>query len=402
MFTPIARALAAVAVTATLAVPATASMASPDHGLRPPTLYVLNAYFGSAEFSTVAVVNATTGAFIKSIRVESNASDIALAPNEKTVYVASPNCGACMAVGPTRQPLLGTVTPISTASNKALKPIMAIASTIAITPGSRTGYVATCCSPVAGDYDFITPLNLVTGKRGKTIKVGNGPIDLTITPNGRTLYVSVVGPDFRKDGAVTPVNVATNKAGKAIKVGASPGVIAITPGSRFAYVANNGSGTVTAIRVATNTAIKQIKTGAVPEVIAITPNGRIAYVSNQGTNTVTAISTVTNKVIKQIKVGKGPGAIAITPNGRTAYVAVGNAVVPIRVATNTALRPIKVRIPPAAIAITPDGKTVWVTGGCTASSSMVRGWVIAIRTGTNTVGPSLHVGVCPSGLVIAP
>jgi YVTN family beta-propeller protein len=400
MFTPVTRVLTAVAVAATFAAPASASLASVHHGVRPPMLYVLNAYFSSAEFSTVAVVNATTGAFIKSIRVESNASDIALAPNRKTVYVISPNCGACMLASRSGPSLLGTVTPISTASNKAQKPIMAIASTIAITRDSRTAYVATCCSPVAGDYDFITPLNLVTGKRGKTIKVGSGPSDLAITPNGRTLYVSSV-ENFRKDGAVTPVNIATGKAGKAVRVGASPGNIAITPGSRFAYVANNGSGTVTVIRVATNTAIKQIKTGAGPDVIAITPNGRVAFISNQGARTVTAISTVTNKVIKQINVGRGPGSIAITPDGRTAYVAVGNAVVPIRIATDTALKPIKVRVPLSAIAITPDGKTVWVTGGCTVSTT-TRGWVIAISTATNTIGPSLKVGVCPNGLVIAP
>jgi YVTN family beta-propeller protein len=90
---------------------------------------------------------------------------------------------------------------------------------------------------------------------------------------------------------------------------------------------------------------------------------------------VTPVNVATNKAGKTIKVGASPGVIAITPGSRFGYVANNGSgtVTAIRVATNTALRPIKVRIPPAAIAITPDGKTVWVTGGCTASSSMVRG-----------------------------
>lgn len=53
------------------------------------------------------------------------------------------------------------MTPISTASNKTLKPIMAFANQIAITPDSRTGYVATCCTPIGGYFDFVTVVNLL-------------------------------------------------------------------------------------------------------------------------------------------------------------------------------------------------------------------------------------------------
>jgi DNA-binding beta-propeller fold protein YncE len=41
---------------------------------------------------------------------------------------------------------------------------------------------------------------------------------------------------------VTPISTATNKAGKAIKVGESPVAIAITPNGKTAYVASTGSG----------------------------------------------------------------------------------------------------------------------------------------------------------------
>ena len=56
---------------------------------------------------------------------------------------------------------------------------------------------------------------------------------------------------------VVPVNTVTNKAGKPIKVGPGPEAIAITPDGKTAYVANGGlpySDTVTPIRTATDTA----------------------------------------------------------------------------------------------------------------------------------------------------
>jgi YVTN family beta-propeller protein len=82
--------------------------------------------------------------------------------------------------------------------------------------------------------------------------------------------------------AVTPINTATNKAGKAITVGEGPVAIAITPNGKTAYVANIDPGTVTPIRTATNTALKAIKVGPGPAAIAITPNGKTAYVANDG------------------------------------------------------------------------------------------------------------------------
>ena len=54
--------------------------------------------------------------------------------------------------------------------------------------------------------------------------------------------------------SVTPVNLVTRKAGKPIRVGTDPHAIAITPGGGMAYVVNSGSGTVTPIATATRRA----------------------------------------------------------------------------------------------------------------------------------------------------
>ena len=113
--------------------------------------------------------------------------------------------------------------------------------------------------------------------------------------------------------------------------------------------------------------------------------------------------------------GAYPDVIAITPNGKTAYVTVpGNVfaapgfVVPIRTATNTALKAIMVGKFPGAIAITPNGETAYVASnsGVTPISTAAnkarqadqRNWVDpsrSRRTGRPPTPPAARTTVTP-------
>ena len=88
-------------------------------------------------------------------------------------------------------------------------------------------------------------------------------------------------------GTVTPINTVTNTAGPQIRVGNLPVAIGITPNGKTAYVLNQGSDTVTPINTATNTAGAPIPVGFDPVAIAITPNGKTAYVVDLVSDTVT-------------------------------------------------------------------------------------------------------------------
>lgn len=70
----------------------------------------------------------------------------------------------------------------------------------------------------------MTPIRTATNKALKVIRVGSFPISIAITPGGKTAYIANFGSD-----TVTPIRTATNKALKAIKVGKGPRDIAITP-----------------------------------------------------------------------------------------------------------------------------------------------------------------------------
>ncbi|HEY3906847.1 MAG TPA: ricin-type beta-trefoil lectin domain protein, partial [Streptosporangiaceae bacterium] len=110
----------------------------------------------------------------------------------------------------------------------------------------------------------MTPISTATNTPGPPITVGSDPVFIAITPNSKTAYVAT-------DGSVIPITIATNKAGPPITT--QPAVfIAITPDGKTAYVANHGAtATITPIATATNTASPPIPVGHLPLFIAITP-----------------------------------------------------------------------------------------------------------------------------------
>ena len=261
----------------------------------------------------------------------------------------------------------GTVTPIRTATGTALKPIRIgkeygqISSAIVFRPDGKTAYVLSS-TVLGGGSGTVTPIRTATNTALKPIAVGQDPRALAITPDGTTIYVTNY-----QSGTVTPIRTATSTALAPIRVPAGSFSMAITPDGRTIYVLDLGSsqaqeGMVIPIRTATNTALRSIPIGhAWPSTmnIAITPDSKTAYVANASTGTITPIRTATDTALTRIRLADGAGPIAITPDGRTAYVIAGSGpgrtgtVIPIRTATNQVLRAITVSNLPSVIAITP-------------------------------------------------
>src|SRR5690348_2261223 len=155
----------------------------------------------------------------------------------------------------------GTVTPILTAAGTALKPIRIgqdygqISSAIVFGPDGKTAYVLSS-TVLGGGSGTVTPIRTATNTALKPIAVGQDPRAMAITPDGATIYVTNY-----QSGTVTPIRTATGTALAPIRVGGNPWAIAIAPDGKTAYVADTQSGTVTPIRTATNTALAPIRVG---------------------------------------------------------------------------------------------------------------------------------------------
>jgi YVTN family beta-propeller protein len=146
---------------------------------------------------------------------------------------------------------------------------------------------------------------------GTPITVGEGPVAIAITPNGRTAYVTNEDSDD-----VSVIDTQTNQVvGSRIEVNLIPSWVAITPDGRSAYVANYNGGQVSVIDTQTNQLGPPIKVAGRPGGIAIMPDGRTAYGADSLSNGVFVVNTLTNQLVgSTIPVGEGPTGVAINPD----------------------------------------------------------------------------------------
>jgi YVTN family beta-propeller protein len=116
--------------------------------------------------------------------------------------------------------------------------IVIIAVAVPVVTGALSGTQAETVYIVHQSARSVTPISTITNVAGKPIKAGSGPIAIAVTPDGKTVYVVNTYSD-----TVTPITTATNTPGKPIKVAKAPYRIAITPNGRTAYVTNYESNT---------------------------------------------------------------------------------------------------------------------------------------------------------------
>lgn len=174
------------------------------------------AYVSHYTSNNLEVINTTTNAVIKSVKVGNAPLSLAVTPNGADVYVANGRSG--------------TVSVVKTSKNRVVK----------------------------------------------TIKIGGVPEGLAISPSGGYAYVTNYDspsewPPAPGQGQsyVSVINTATNQRVATVSVGDVPGWVAFTSNGSFAYVTNFDSNSVSVISTATNTVIATIPVGASPFGVAI-------------------------------------------------------------------------------------------------------------------------------------
>ena len=126
--------------------------------------------------------------------------------------------------------------------------------------------------------------------------------------NAQTAYITNWG-----DSTVSVINVATNAVKATIKVGEDPSGVSVSPDGSKVYVTNYGSRSVSEIFTASNIVFATITVGNFPNGIAVTPDGSIVYVTNYYDNTLSVINTASNTVTATIPVGTGTRRCSCEP-----------------------------------------------------------------------------------------
>jgi len=223
------------------------------------------------------------------------------------------------------------------------------------------------------------------------IQVGNGPMGVSVTPNGDYVYVSNSGGDGYGNGTVSVIRTSDNNV-STIVVGFAPFGVSVTPNGEYAYVSDFGDNKVYVIRTEDNTVVNPITVEWCPFGVSVTPDGQYVYVCNFVSNSVSVIRTEDNTVhtITQTDgIGNGPFGVSVTPDGKYAYVSnLGdNKVSVIETGTNSVIKTITqtdgIGIGPAGVSVTPNGKYVYVSNS--GGDGNGSGTVSVIQTSDNTV-----------------
>ena len=164
--------------------------------------------------------------------------------------------------------------------------------------GTSTTYLA-YLDPVAANVNVtsIPSSGTLTASAGSPYLAGSQPVSMTISPDGKFIYVVNASSGNVNQYAISTTGALTQPV-PPIATGVQPSVMAIDPTSRFALVANQGASTLsvysinptTGVLTATGSPITLNVTG--PKTIAI--NGNFVFVASSIAIDVLIFNSTTN------------------------------------------------------------------------------------------------------------
>ncbi|HEX4710451.1 bifunctional YncE family protein/alkaline phosphatase family protein [Phenylobacterium sp.] len=164
-----------------------------------------------------------------------------------------------------------------------------------------------------------------SGAIAKRVRVGVSPYELTLSQDGKRLFVSNWG-----DKSVSVVDVAAQKVIKTIKVGFNPNDMVLAPDGRL-FVACSNENTVYVIDTRTLEVLETISTslypqapeGSTPNSLALDRKRQLLFVANADNNDVAVVDVrarAHSAVLGFIPAGWYPSALTLGEGGQALYI----------------------------------------------------------------------------------
>jgi YVTN family beta-propeller protein len=142
------------------------------------------------------------------------------------------------------------------------------------------------------------------------------PVDLAVTPDGKTLAVAGSGSD-----ALLLFDLPSGRYRTQIPVGRYPAAITLDQRGRLAYVANRDDDSVAVVDLDRQQAVSTLPAGWAPEDLILDPSGRFCFVANGLSNDVSVIDLDRGQEVKRLRAGEHPRALTLSADGSLLYVA---------------------------------------------------------------------------------
>jgi YVTN family beta-propeller protein len=220
------------------------------------------------------------------------------------------------------------------------------------------------------------------------------PFNLTVSPDGRKLYVACEASD-----SLVVVDTENREVEEEIAVGNLPHGVCLSPEGGVAYVSNRGDDTVSVIDLDAMAVVDTIVVGDEPHGVVTDITGQVLYVANAGSADISVVDLKEGCDTKRLSAGRGAWGVSRSPDG-TGVLVTNNLshFVPFRtpsrsevtvVGTERSMVEDRVMIPEAnlvqGVDFAPDGDFALVslirTKNLVPMTRVLQGWVI-----TNGIG----------------
>ncbi len=143
-----------------------------------------------------------------------------------------------------------------------------------------------------------------------------GPCDLAASKDGKMLYIA-----FADAKQIAFVNIRSGKVTRSIATPAKPTGLTLSPDGRSLYITcASAESTILVIDAASGEVNAAITTGHTACGPVVTPDGKWLYVCNRFDNDVSVIDLKTNKEMTRVPAIREPLAAAVTPDGKSLLV----------------------------------------------------------------------------------
>lgn len=244
------------------------------------------AYVSNNGDSSVSVIDTASRLVTATIQLSGGAYRVAVSPDGRRAYVTNSGANTVSVINTDpADPSYNTVA--------AVIGVGVLPSGVAVSPDSTRVYVTNFTENTVSVIDAGS--NSVVDK----ISGFNAPFGVAVNPSGSRIYVtetySIVYPiTIVNYDNVKVVDAATRSIEATIKVGDSPIWVAVSPDGNQTYVTNALSNTMSVINTDVtspgyNTVVNTVPVGVAPQSVVFRPDGTAAYVANNQSNTVSKI-----------------------------------------------------------------------------------------------------------------
>ncbi|MBU2665380.1 beta-propeller fold lactonase family protein [Actinoplanes bogorensis] len=259
---------------------------------------------------------------------------------------------------------------------------------VAVSPDSRTLYVANQSSRILSVVDLST-------RTVKSVTLRNTARFVAVSRDGKRVFVSMYEKDLSGSG-VAVVDAEKLTVLQNLQTGVQPYALSVAPDGRL-WVPIHGGRNVEVYRAADLTLTGRVFVPENPHAVSFDADGQRAFTPDHESSTVSVIDTRNDQRLRSIPVSAFPHSLAVSPDGRTVVVACfgANAVDIIDTVTLARRGPFRVGTKPQAAAFATDSGHAYAVNEASNSVS-----VVDPRTGRVTA--TVPVGRSPRTMAVSP